>query len=781
MNDICKYLEIVTEFAKRHLQTYFNFEALNFDDFEIVNSYLIYQSIKDKKTNTNTLIQLPDKKTKSQFYIPTIFILALYNFIDNFIDDETTYEVGNILQQNGIRYEIIRKNKNGFTLKGPNNAQYFPSKEQIRKYIITSADLKNQRVKTKFKFYKSFFNQVIKDELDYLPSKFKYKSVIITDKKIVDEIKKYEINGERTHKAFPFQYITKTGKTTDNIPIDPMIYIANDYETARNHILDKGIKIRNVAIIGANKYREHHLEISEDLNNNRFENCLLIGNSDISENAIPNLCKWNWTLPELDYFNYFETYPIEKVVVINEQFSQSLNDFNLTVTGIETEYGINLKGLYKFVRTLLPITLTSKESRLTSQIENTLAYFEKEGHDLAESAFYEIDEYDYEDSWENILTKFKALSNCKRGECSKFQKVKEFQKIDYLVVPKDYIEIWKEETKQRAFRNVISFKEFEALDKSNKTIVFLGFYGYAHLKSMLYSTNKIHNILYPSEKEHFDNCYNRFKKEIYNELKKSNRKTISEISFNETEQTEDVSELIQRLFEQSEGVKTNLDFASNYESHLTYFLTFEDDSESLELDENKAVLLNINGKEREEKVKNLKVADCIRVYDNSSKETLYQIALDADTESKFQDIERYSIFWKKKLIEYGSRFGTTEEFLQDLNEQSISITSDATLRSWANVDSRVKFPQSRKDLVVIKKLTNIEDCDFKEILNHRQAYNSIMIALGRDLSDEISDFIKQKKKGRILTQFSTKQIQKFVDQNAKERIIKSIKVSANEE
>ncbi len=38
----------------------------------------------------------------------------------------------------------------------------------------------------------------------------------------------------------------------------------------------------------------------------------MIGSADISENSIPNLLKWKWTLPELDFFNYFATYPINK-------------------------------------------------------------------------------------------------------------------------------------------------------------------------------------------------------------------------------------------------------------------------------------------------------------------------------------------------------------------------------------------------------------------------------------------------------------------------------------
>ena len=56
-----------------------------------------------------------------------------------------------------------------------------------------------------------------------------------------------------------------------------------------------------------------------------------------------------------------------------------------------------------------------------------------------------------------------------------------------------------------------------------------------------------------------------------------------------------------------------------------------------------------------------------------------------------------------------------------------------------------------------------------------------MKSLGRRFSSEISDYIQNKKKGKLLLRFSEKQIQQFVDQNAKERIIKTIKVIDNEQ
>ena len=785
MKDVNKYLEVLTEFAERKLKTDFKIEKLEFDDFETINSYLIYQTIKDRKKKKNTLIYIPDKETKSQFYIPAIFTLALYNFIDNYIDDSTVYEEGDIVQKNGQRYKITNITKTEIELikKDKFNTRITLKPNAIKRYILTTANLKNRQVKLKFDLYKEFFQDILNIKENELPSKFKYKSVIVTDKKIVDKLKKFEIKGEKIHKAFPFQYIARSGRKTDNIPIDPMIYIVNDYETVRDHIFEKGIRVRNVTFIGQNKYKEHYLEISEDLNSKKIENCLLIGSADVSENAIPNLHKWKWTLPELHYFNYFVTYPITKILVENEHFSTLLKDFDCLLTQIENNYGINLKELYRFVRNILPIIIPSTDSRLITQLNNTLIYFGKEGEDIVETAFYEIDEYDYEEIWEEILIKFTFLINCKKESHLKFKKIQEFDRIDYLIVPKEYLEIWNIEVNKVKVRNVISFKDFEQLDVKNKTIVFLGFFGYNHLKSMLYNSNRINIILYSQEDNHFTNCFNRFKSETYNELKSSDRKVISDISFRETEKIENIEELIRRLFEKDEETKINPDYSETYSTNICRELTFENNTAALELDENKTVLLKTNQKERFEKVKNLTVGDKIRVYDNSSKEELYQVALEFDTDGEFIRIEGFSNLWKTELRNYFLKFKSLVELHQHLVSKGLSIKSEFTLNNWINIDSDVKFPQSKKDLLVLKKAINTKMLNekFSDILKSRRLFNGIMIALGRDFSDEISDYIRNKRKGKLLKQFSDTQIQQFVDQNAKVRIIKTIKAIDDEQ
>ena len=294
---------------------------------------------------------------------------------------------------------------------------------------------------------------------------------------------------------------------------------------------------------------------------------------------------------------------------------------------------------------------------------------------------------------------------------------------------------------------------------------------------MLYNSSKIYIILYSQENEHFDNCFNRFKRETYIELKSPDRKTISDISFKETEKYEGVSELIKRLFEQNEDVKINPDYSESYSTNIFYELTFENDTETLELDENKTVLLKINNKERNEKVKNLKEGDRIRVYDNSTKDELYKIALNADETGKFNDIEKYSKLWKTELLKYSINFNPIEDFLKHLRDSGLSITNEFTLKNWINPESNIKFPQKNKDLLVLKKSINSDLLNnyHNEIIKSRRIFNGIMIALGRDLSDEITGYIKEGKKGQILKQFPDKQIHQFVDKNAKERIIKTIK------
>ena len=176
-------------------------------------------------------------------------------------------------------------------------------------------------------------------------------------------------------------------------------------------------------------------------------------------------------------------------------------------------------------------------------------------------------------------------------------------------------------------------------------------------------------------------------------------------------------------------------------------------------------------------MKNLRVGDKIRVYDNSSKEELYKVALESDTNGEFKKIEKLSKLWKEELQKlYEGNFKSLNELYQHLVEKGLTIKNENTLNNWIKPESNVKFPQKEKDLSVLKKAinSNLLSENFSTVLKSRRSFNGIMIALGRDFSDEISDYIRDKKKGKLLERFSEEQIQQFVYQNAKERTIKTI-------
>ena len=73
--------------------------------------------------------------------------------------------------------------------------------------------------------------------------------------------------------------------------------------------------------------------------------------------------------------------------------------------------------------------------------------------------------------------------------------------------------------------------------------------------------------------------------------------------------------------------------------------------------------------------------------------------------------------------------------------------------------------------------------NFVAIKRYKKHYRSIMIALGRDLSDEIMEYIisGKKKIGKILSRFTSEQTEKIINASAPLKTIKSIKIIDSEE
>ena len=122
-------------------------------------------------------------------------------------------------------------------------------------------------------------------------------------------------------------------------------------------------------------------------------------------------------------------------------------------------------------------------------------------------------------------------------------------------------------------------------------------------------------------------------------------------------------------------------------------------------------------------------------------------------------------------------FFDIEGFLNELHQNGAKIKLP-TLRKWLDPMDDVFFPSQVLNLNAIKETINCDILNekFNDILKSRKAYRSIMISLGRDLSDELLDYIisNKKKTGKMLERFNEEQIDEFVNESAPLRTVKRI-------
>jgi hypothetical protein len=258
---------------------------------------------------------------------------------------------------------------------------------------------------------------------------------------------------------------------------------------------------------------------------------------------------------------------------------------------------------------------------------------------------------------------------------------------------------------------------------------------------------------------------------------------LSKIEYPIVEKDEDISDIILKFYEQESF--ENKSYHYEYSENVEYEITSIDGEKSI-LEGSKAILLSKDNLKRKEKVSNLIIGDKIRIYENTSKERLFQIATENDKKGKLIEIIETSKTWKQCLKNYFAKKESTdfgfEELLAELvvNGAKIQII---TLKKWLSLEDKDLFPSQTLNLIAIKKTI---DCDvfnnsFDDIKRCKKAYRSIMIALGRDLSDEIMDYIISDKKaiGKILEQFSEEQIAKFIDASAPLQTIEKIQILEN--
>lgn len=292
------YQKLVDKFGRTK-----NVIEIEDSNFISINTTFLEKTLTEK--NSNLLLQIPSSYQNTELLFANLLLrLTELQFLE--ADTDPEYEVGMTLkamQFNKRRdFELIQiSDNNDYRLreiiKGKKKANYSPAVisttyEKLKsKYVLITGGTRKKRLEG----IRTIFNQLY--GVDFIPSKFKSKSIVVCKKSIWNGIASIEILESKLKDLIPSTYITKKGTEQPTINIDSALYFVPDYSTAYQCVLCKGEKIDNILLLDPKPNQlptmimdqsEHHFGICAITTQN-FE--------------VEGFSTWRWLKEEIDLIN----------------------------------------------------------------------------------------------------------------------------------------------------------------------------------------------------------------------------------------------------------------------------------------------------------------------------------------------------------------------------------------------------------------------------------------------------------------------------------------------
>lgn len=812
-----EYLNHLIEHCKQSLNQVFNFSNHNFSRFDTVNSFLIDKTLNTDRTNI--LITTPTKNRLTDFLLPTILTTSLHCLTKN-SNNETELEVADILlsKQDGRVSTIREVNETSIRIL-PLGTTKRIDLENLSDYVQISSKyadrLEEVRYsKTRIKKFEAKKLEEVK-EYNSVLSYFKEKDVQIPLKnknKVIVVASKNEIIPQ-IPSCIPFQYVNKSGEVYPDTPFDPLLIVVNDFNTAKELFIEKGIPIDTIVFIGDTKYQQSISAISKSYRQQKFNRCIFIGTQDIETGEHFEVLKWNWTLPEIKFFDQKEYKNLTPEIISHSELSEATLQFTNFIDETEKRYEnlINLKRLLKFIRKIYPITAIGNVNRIRERANEICAAFETEAEEVFQDEYYNIDT-DYTEDLEQLKSISQNIINLIKNENAKDNWFKTSTEIDYIVVPKSIKKHCEKEiqncftSKQKGITlnslgniaellkqpeqkvsddyaglkdtKIITVSEFLKKEPDGKTYLFLslysnGIYTDVLLQKILSGNQKTKILCYTEEAKVLQMYLQSFQREDETELRSVHREQLCEIKYPETPNinTENIDEWIKHLIGLDEQKYTRAD-------EQRYEIVFDDESKTVER-ESKKVFVD-EYEELYKEINQLKKGDKVRIYRNPDKETLHDIIKMTDEKELFTRVDNFSSLWKNALRNHFSSKGADyhfELFFEELKENGLSVDKPR-LEYWLKEDCKTKFPMKKRDLLAIIKTTNHSELNsnIQNIFALKTTYSGRLVKAGVEFSEEINAYILTKEKGKMLDWLSDEHIEQIVSNGAPLRTIKTIQI-----
>lgn len=364
---------------------------------------------------------------------------------------------------------------------------------------------------------------------------------------------------------------------------------------------------------------------------------------------------------------------------------------------------------------------------------------------------------------------------------------KEQKQNKILIISNNYDEdCLRESIEDNALKNaeIIRYKKFtKRKEEELKEYYIIGYFleGYRDFEIYYNQPVTVNLFLYDFEECLYKDCLNKYKSKLEEELQSEDRFFISCIKYEVPAPIPvSINQALQNIIDRTKDwnekeFDNNIDDPDESSNEfISYQIEYEGYSDFDALKSTDTVFNETNNLI---KVNRLKVNDKIRVYKIDFGEILLNTAMEFQTEI-FNEIENHSQLWKKVLREmYLETYKTDIEHLHNhLRNHGVKVKQSTVLNNW--IWGETKFPKSNKAIKAIYEISKDMKLglSFNDILKSKRIYNSTMISLGRDLKEEIKNFLTNGNIGEIMQKnnITPETLRKVIDEQMPLRKIKNI-------
>lgn len=807
------YIDSLAKEVKTNINNDFNNLAFkDFSSFDFINFYLIYKYILNEEKD-DFFISIPEDEYRPNFFASIFHSLVLIKLYQNYFY-HTKHKP--ILQTNDLVYGKI-KNKNRILIikgVGPDKLRVnykFPVgiETKAENMII---DFKNQtKINPKLSkgsntvkyinAYKEFLNNNFGTDFPFITD-FSKRTLVIADTKFFKE-----------NNSLPVNYTNKKGKNKNELPFfNYLIECCNDFNTAKNYLLDNDYTFDEIVIIGDTKYRECFIEILQECKwKGKVKNIITIGtNKPSSEHQFK---KWLWSNQEIRLTNNENLKIISKEVVKFDNLYNELINFSSLIEKYKNEKSINLTFVLKYLNFFYKIIVVDSnisKGLYQEYADRLLYYFSNDSfeEDLKNN-FYKNDIYnpsEINECKEKIIQHFKSVSTTLQVRNPKWEvivrKSRELQKF-YLIVEKKSYDIIQNQLQKYRINNVILVSD-KRID--NKILYW----------------EKCFNDEFNTEDKTFIIPYlNNF--DVLNRLYELKGKTIvlcyeyiDEIAFDKLMKKKLVDENSRILHrDRNSFVKTKFSLKEETFIHnpldslfdLDFYLrgSSNSSSEELELPKDKIlydIVFSDGSNEKFESTKGIFLFESneqikttigeiyegakIRFYQNNNPEVFKKILKIFDSEGLLKSFDSYSVSWRTTLKKILIKYNSIETLHSKIFDTSNKINL-VTFKNYFDNNSSTRFPRI-KVLNAIKNhcerdglLNELIVTDYDKFVVYSKKDHSIRQQAGRLLGSDLLDYVASNKteKSDALKKLDEEIIEKLIA-TIVEKVIKQKKIS-NEE